>query len=232
MYISNWVNNVDDSLHYLRDEVEPYSLPVILHTPADDVLTHEQVLEATVAAFINFFDSEMVSADLVWVDSLKTWMQGRIRKVVRRAKTSAFVKVKEELTHFYFNHNGVEILILPPHPVSQPPLLVKRLQVSGLDLPSKGFSSLEEVNSGLLLAVNPDLSMSTGKMLAQVGHAVQLSVLYSTVDNLVRWHDNGFPFQFVDWPDERLQAKNIIEVYDAGFTEVEAGSLTVKAVLT
>lgn len=109
---------------------------------------------------------------------------------------------------------------LLPHPVATPTALA-RLQIAGLDLPREpdplrepsvdtGDSVASDASPVLTIAVAPDLTLTTGKACAQVGHAGQLALLG-------QWH--------------RLRADEgrVALVLDGGFTEVAPGTATCAA---
>lgn len=230
MQITQWADRVKSLPSYLSKETNPYSLPVILKIDPDVVLTHEQVLEATVQTFAHFFNNDNVaSEDSHWFEPLNIWMQGRIRKVSRRAKPGPWYKIRQELKHYYHQHNNVEMIILPPHPLDEIPLMVKKLQVSGLDLEqTKQFNSPIQENMPIFnIATNPNIVMTTGKSIAQVAHATQVNILTSKPEMLKAWVANKYATQFTNWNSPMLL--NSIEIQDAGFTEIEPGTLTVKA---
>ena len=225
MSILDWSHKGSTIPHYLRDEEEAYSLPIILRLEkGGDSPSHEKVLEATAYAIAQLFDDERTVSDPVWKDSLETWMRGRIRKVARRARTSAWDKVKES-ENVYINFNNVEICILPPHPVDTTPDVIRKLQVAGLDLPSEPQANPE---ANLLLAVNPFITMTTGKSMAQIGHATQLAIFNSSEDVLARWKADNFATSFTAWDSF---PEWTAEIQDAGFTEVEPGTFTTRSIL-
>lgn len=234
MEITRWAERSFHSNPYLvADDNNPYSLPIILHVNPELELTHESVLEATVATFAHFFNDEAVAEEDEWMSPIQVWLEGRIRKVARRAKTSQWAKIRLEYLHYYHQHNGVEMLVLPPHPIDSPLPLVKKLQVSGLDCPRKELNVFEKehvLQPILRVSTNPEVVMSTGKSIAQVAHATQLTIFSEDKTILEDWVENNYATQFVPW-NALTESNNITEVHDAGLTEVEAGTLTVKASL-
>jgi peptidyl-tRNA hydrolase len=83
-----------------------------------------------------------------------------------------------------------------------------------------------------LIWLNPELRMSTGKEMAQVGHGAQLLWWDMDEDERTSWREAGFPLAVRTaaagrWAE--LAASGLPTVRDAGFTEIAPGSVTVVA---
>lgn len=233
MSLSDWANK---DFRIPESDFEEMALTIVVRVEkGDEVPTDTAVKRSVAEGLIRFFDDERTAVGGQWHELLTRWMNGRIRKVTRRARGSEWDKVKQ-LDGFYYASAGVEIFIIPPHLNHEPPELVKKLQVSGLDLEKQEPVHMDINRHTLFISFNPSVSMTTGKSTAQVGHAVQLAILKNTVEVLEGWREEGFPVFFIGWESfhslvNQVQFEPVIEVHDAGFTEVEANSLTVKAVL-
>ena len=225
MSISDWSNKISTIPHYLRDEAEPYSLPLVLRLEkSGDLPTHEEALLAVVQGIAELFDKDRATGDPIW-NNLELWMQGRIRKVARRARAAAWEKVKDSES-IYVKVGNAELCILPPHKLAEVSPVIKSLQVSGLDLPREAAAN--NTNAKLLIAVNPDVQMTTGKSMAQVGHAAQLAILNSSAPNLEAWKADSFSAGFTAWDSF---SDWTAEVQDAGFTEIAPGTFTTRSIL-
>ena len=225
MSISTWSNHISQIPHYLRDEEEPYSLPLILRLEKNDnTPNHEEALLAVVQGIAEMFDMDRSASDPIW-DNIELWMQGRIRKVARRARGTAWDKVKDSES-IYVKYGNAELCILPPHKLAETPAVIKSLQVAGLDLPHENVKKVQSPK--LLLSINPDVQMTTGKSMAQVGHATQLAIFNSDADTLNAWKRDNFSAGFTTWD---AYSSWTAEVQDAGFTEVEPGSITFRSIL-
>lgn len=209
---------------YDEEEVEPYVLPIIVRLERNEpVPSHEEVLHAVAYGMASFFDDARTAPGGWWHNQTLKWLEGRIRKVVRRARGSEWEAVKA-MENVYVKKGNAEIVILPPHPVDETPAQVKKLQVSGLELAHDDLYVKEE--KGLMISVNPALGMSTGKIAAQVGHAVQLAIFNSPKEKVRSWRENNFRINFCGWSDYDHWTAVI---HDAGFTEIPAGSETSKS---
>uniref|UniRef100_UPI0035B3C0C4 peptidyl-tRNA hydrolase n=1 Tax=Streptomyces sp. ODS05-4 TaxID=2944939 RepID=UPI0035B3C0C4 len=124
-----------------------------------------------------------------------------------------------------------EVRVFPPVPLDGWPRELAKLQVSGTELAEQGV--LPPAGPGqAVLWLSPDLEMSTGKEMAQVGHGAQL--LWYALPEAARkaWREAGFPLAVRTAPPARwstLTASGLPLVRDAGFTEIAPGSCTVVA---
>lgn len=226
MSISTWSNYISQIPHYLRDEEEPYSLPLILRLEkGDNAPTHGEALFAVVQGIAEMFDMDRESVDPIW-NNIDLWMQGRIRKVARRARGNAWEKVKASES-IYVKFGNAELCILPPHKLAETPLVIKSLQVAGLDL-DRETVQVNNDSAKLLISINPDIQMTTGKSMAQIGHATQLAIFNSSADTLQAWKTDGYSTAFTSWSGHDEWTA---EVQDAGFTEVEPGTVTTRSIL-
>jgi peptidyl-tRNA hydrolase len=218
--------------NYNTQENVPYAMNIIVRLEKTNIPTDLQVKKAIAIAIAEFFASE--KAQTTWLPLIKEWLDGRIRKITKRARGSEWEKVVSNVEGFHYNKDGVEIFIAPPCPVEETPSEIKKLQVSGLDLEKETLPEVEAMPNTLYISVNPNLEMSTGKSLAQVAHAVQVAIFRAQEDRMQAWQEAGMPMQIISWKQfnemqEWFQIKDVIEIHDAGFTEIEAGSLTAKS---
>jgi peptidyl-tRNA hydrolase len=94
-----------------------------------------------------------------------------------------------------------------------------------------------------VLWLPPDLAMTAGKAMAQVGHATMLLAAFLDLPTLTHWAEAGLPVAVrqasagawaaagdpgVD-PAALWETSRRAAVRDAGFTEVEPGTITVVA---
>ena len=227
MSLLHWAN-YKGLADYTVDEENPYALPIIVRVEKDPELvpTHEEVQLAVAYAIAAFFDSDKTAPGGDWYNETHRWLEGRIRKIARRARGTEWEKIRS-LNNVYIKYGKAEVIILAPHSVSEPLPEVKKLQVSGLDLERTCLDQPTSLKGYMTFSLNPEIEMSTGKTLAQVGHAVQLAIFASDYKTLLSWRDNNTPIRLAAW-----NSFDGVEVRDAGFTEIEAGSLTAKGNLT
>ncbi|HSA50480.1 MAG TPA: aminoacyl-tRNA hydrolase [Yinghuangia sp.] len=212
-----------------RDAVPQFVLPLVVRIERDAPPVRTAALEAAARAVLTFLADERATEG-EWAARVTAWTDGRIRKVVRRARGAEWRRASA-LDGITLAHEGAEVRVFPPVPLDAWPKDLARLQVSGTDLDDPATPPAPE--SGVpVLWTNPDLAMSAGKAMAQAGHAAQLAWWRLGPDARKHWAADGFPLAVrtasaAAWP--ALTASGLPVVRDAGFTEIAPGSCTVVA---
>lgn len=172
--------------------------------------------------------------DPAWAAAFDRWTAGRIRKIVRRARGSAWTKVcaADGAAH---RVGGVEVFVAVPSPTDAVPAAIRRTQVSGHTVDAdERPRSVTVPEAGIVVAVNPEweLHHHPGKLAAQAAHAAQIA--YAEMDEVTRrrWADAGFAV-VLEWPDPddwaQLEAASPVVITDAGFTVLPRPGQTVAA---
>jgi peptidyl-tRNA hydrolase len=128
-------------------------------------------------------------------------------------------------------HGSAEIRVYPPVPVNDWPAELAKLQVSGTDLDDPRTPEGPAAGTPVLW-LNPDLPMTAGKGMAQVGHGAQLAWWRLPPPARSEWMDLDFDLAVRAARQEQrteLLASGLPVVTDGGFTEVAPGSATVVA---
>lgn len=179
-----------------------------------------QLLQDSVnVLLLAFADEEHRHSIIDWITS------GRIRKIVKRArgkKWEQYVSLEDTVT--YVSPQGSSISIHFPTPMSEQPTPLRRLQVSGLEYPHEVHSPKTPLSKKLAVTFNDTLHMTTGKKIAQLGHAVQLFLMVGDPQDVHDWLESGHMIEVV--PDSFQNKEKLISVKDAGYTEVPSGSVT------
>jgi peptidyl-tRNA hydrolase len=169
----------------------------------------------------------------LWHRVVRDWQDGRIRKVVRRARGAEWRRAGAlpGVTVTGGGERPAEVRVFPPVPLDGWPKDLARLQVSGTELDDPAPPAGPEPGTPVLW-LNPELGMSAGKAMAQAGHGAQLA--WWELDGPARdaWRAAGFPLAVRTAPPgewDRLTAAGLPVVRDAGFTEIAPGSATVVA---
>ncbi|GGS15943.1 peptidyl-tRNA hydrolase [Streptomyces aureoverticillatus] len=165
-----------------------------------------------------------------WAQAMRDWQDARIRKVVRRARGAEWRRA-EALPGITVTGKSAEVRVYPPVPLDGWPKELARLQVSGTELDDPE-PPLDPDPAAPVLWLNPGITMSAGKAMAQAGHGAQLAWWDLSAAERTAWRDAGFPLSVrvapaSRWPE--LTASGLPLVRDAGFTEIAPGSCTVVA---
>lgn len=217
-----------------RDEGPQYALPLVVLVERSAPPIRTDALEGAARAVLEFLSDPRVTgsdgADGEWSAATRRWQDARIRKVVRRARGAAW-KRASVLPGITVSHGSAEVRVYPPVPVDDWPADLAKLQVSGTDFEDP--RPAEPAPAGVpVLWLNPELPMSAGKTMAQVGHGAQLAWRELEPRDRSGWKERDFDLRVRtaaagQWSE--LLASGLPVVTDGGFTEVAPGSATVVA---
>jgi len=187
-------------------------------------------------------DERALAPDGDWVPAIDAWQGGgRIRKLVRRARASAWARA-QEAPGVTATVGGAEVRAFVPSRMDAVPEVVRKLQIqsSPLDpapveemLPASHTPidlslSLDE-SLAIVVAVTPLFEMSWGKQAAQCAHAAQ--VLWREADGPLRerWHAGGREVRVLHpaeaWWRNAVDRSHI-QIRDGGFTEIPPGTMS------
>ncbi|WP_432881918.1 aminoacyl-tRNA hydrolase [Kribbella sp. CA-245084] len=197
-------------------------------------------LETAARAVLAILADERSYGEGEWAEAMTSWQDDRIRKIVKRARGTEWRRA-EALPGITVHGHGVgaeepetaaaQVRVFPPTPVDDVPAEIANLQVSGTDFVDA--EELQPVEAGVpVLWVNPELEMSSGKAMAQCGHAAQLAWWALSAEARKEWEASDFALAVrtptrARWSE--LLASDRPVVQDAGFTEIAPGSHTVIA---
>lgn len=221
------------------DPAQVRAMPVVLRLEKASPPERTPLLEAAATAALAVCLDERCEPGGPWHEPMRDWLAGHIRKVTRRARGSHW-DAAQELPGITVDVAGAQVRALLPGRVADLPKEVTRLQVSGTELPvDEPGPPRGDVP---LLLTNPDVPMTAGKAAAQVGHGTMLLAAVLGETELARWREREFacavrqatPQQWAelapgDDPERAWRERGVIAVRDAGFTEIEPGTITVLA---
>lgn len=167
-----------------------------------------------------------LAAEEPFAADLAAW-RPRPGKVTLRARGGQWPQLLEEEPHVLA---GDAVAALPPRRRSARGPLLERLQAmtTALEPPPE---RVEPDPERVTYLVNPRITMSSGKTLAQIAHA---AVMAADTGELEGWVAAGCPAQVASPPPERFDAlcrsgSLAARVVDAGLTEVPPGTITALA---
>lgn len=210
----------------------PWALQLVVHLEKVDPPTDHDTCVAAATAVVALLDHEQSRPEGDWHPAVERWLAGRIRKVTRRARGAAWVRV-QDLPGVTVTVGSAQVRAIVPAPTDRLPSQLSKLQVAGLDLEDETLPAEADAAPGtLLIAVNPTVPLSTGKRAAQVAHASNVAWLHLDEAARAAWAARGWPIQ-LHRPDLRtwdaFRDRSPVQIHDAGFTEIPAGTLTCTA---
>lgn len=199
--------------------------------------SEDDAMSACVSAMFSIFDGYGTDSDLT--NRVDEWIKSRIRKIVKRAHGAKWRKLESAVesgdvaipSSVTLNAHGESVVYaFAPMRASEMPKVLRNLQVSGLDLGRSQCDGLNHQESGsemtLLVTLNDDVEMTSGKAIAQACHVAQVALKALDDDDFSEWCDSGLQCQFT-WKRLCGDASNHdVVIHDAGFTEVPSNSLT------
>ena len=206
----------------------PWAMPIVVRVEKGAEPSATAVAEAVAIAVARLLDDPRASEG-EWAPDVQRWLDGRIRKVARRARGARW-DAATSLPGVTVEHAGAMARAFVPTSTAAVPPEIAKLQVAGLELPV-GDPSPERAGA-LEIALTPHVSMSPLKAAVQVAHASQLSRTAMSRRQLERWRECGFDVRLVR-PDAegwaQLASSALVVVRDAGFTEIPPGTRTTLA---
>ena len=166
-----------------------------------------------------------------WRHEIDLWEKGRIRKLVRRARGAKW-EATRQLDHIEVKVGTAVVRGFSPCLSSEQPKELSGLQMSGTEALRGQYSGagFDEGRCGLVVMVNPHLGMSSAKAAVQGAHACQLAAKLLSSQEMDEMRTKGWNVKVEmavekQW-DEIRRTPGVVAVRDAGFTEIEPGSLT------
>ena len=190
--------------------------------------TTAAVCAAAALATITLLDDDRSQPDGIWHTAVETWNGERIRKIVRRARASAWEKA-QHVGGVTVSRDGAEVRAFVPAPMDQAPKEVTKLQIQSTPLDEIApLSSLPGLAPAtLVLPVTPHFEMSWGKQAAQCAHAGQRAWMFAEPAVRDAWNAGGQPIAVLH-PDQdlwrSLDELATTRIHDGGFTDIPPGT--------
>jgi peptidyl-tRNA hydrolase len=209
---------------------DEYVLTLVLQVEKGERPGQTDALETAARAVLTILADERSVGEGEWAEAMRGWQDARIRKVVRRARGAEWRRAAA-LPGITVTGAAAVVRVFPPELLDEVPKELAKLQVTGTDLEDP--EELPAVVDGVpVLWVNPGLTMSTGKTMAQVGHGAHLAWFELSDAERKAWQEDDFRLAVrtaseAHW--KMLMGARLPVVQDAGFTEIDPGSYTVIA---
>ncbi|MGB3696691.1 MAG: peptidyl-tRNA hydrolase [Gordonia sp. (in: high G+C Gram-positive bacteria)] len=229
----SYLGRYDDS----EDPANVQAMQMVLRIEKNDPPGRHRLLVAAARSVALLCLDPRVADDGEWAAPMDAWCDARIRKIARRARGAQWLAA-QDVAGVTAEVDGAMARAYVPGRVGEVDKRIAKLQIGGTDIDGDlpGDEPAPTAPGGLTLWVNPDLAMTVGKTAAQVGHAAMLGVRLMTEAEAADWYAAGCPLDVRrPGPDHWAQltaavaAGRVVGVQDAGFTEIEPGSLTVVA---
>jgi hypothetical protein len=213
------------SAHADPEGEAPWAMQIVVHIPKQDPPTTTELCGAVAVAVAKFlYDERSLTGE--WRPMIERWGEGRIRKLVRRARGAAWEKAQIAPGETYREHN-CDVRVCVPAPTNELAPELARLQVEGLKLldpsPNVTIHPRDEGDWGIDVYMNPEwgLELHPGKSAAQCAHAVQVALLHMDPQRRQEFFAVGTPVTLT-WPNAEdwatVLSQSTVKIVDAGFT--------------
>lgn len=203
----------------------PWALQIAVRYDKQHPASHLDVCEVTARAVVALLSSpEALHGP--WHDDIRRWRDGRIRKLVRRARGPRWREV-QALDGCTVEQGSAAARAFVPAPVRPLHPSLAKLQVEGTEFPRTGPSTTDAL---VRIGISPLIAISTGKAAAQCAHAAQLA--WEQMDDATRaaWARDHHRVRVVEMsPRGWARDDAPVSIVDAGFTELDGPAETTRA---
>jgi peptidyl-tRNA hydrolase len=214
----------------VTDEESPWALQMAARVEKAEPPLLEDVFAAAALAVIALLDDHRALPGGEWHEPVHTWNGARIRKIMRRARASAWER-SHTVPGLTIRRGTAEVRVFVPGRLADAPPELAKLQIQSTPLPEpEPVDAPPTVDAPtLVVALNPAVEMSWGKRGAQVGHAAQRAWERFDRTDRLDWNATGRRVRVVQpVPDvwDQMLPSAAATIRDGGFTEIAPGTLT------
>lgn len=228
----------------MTDEVSARALQFAARVEKLEPPSLADVFVATALGVIAILDDHRSLPGGDWYDEVSAWNGARIRKIVRRARGSAWGRA-HAVQGVTIVHGTAMVRAFVPGVIDQAPVELSKLQIQStpLDEPPRTVALPPRLSTSprytetpvvLTIGLNPAVEMTWGKRAAQVAHAAHRCWEGLDRGDRLDWNAAGRQIDVVS-PDPSLWAEVFadapVQIRDGGFTEVAPGTNTAAAFL-
>ena len=214
----------------MTEDESPWALQMAARVEKAEPPLLEDVFAAAALAVIALLDDHRALPGGEWHEPVSTWNGARIRKIMRRARASAWGRA-HTVPGLTIVRGTAEVRVFVPGRLADAPPELSKLQIQSTPLPEPDplADALDVAVPTLVVALNPAVEMSWGKRGAQVGHAAQRAWERFDRKDRLDWNATGRRVRVVQpVPDlwESMLPNADATIRDGGFTEIAPGTLT------
>lgn len=235
MTLLNNYRDLPELVKKRREQTDPWVMYLVVRS--DIEVLHSVRLRAAASATMKCV--ALYEHHPLWAESFSSWFHESYRKVTLRAKGSRW-RALQQYDRAEIEYQGEPILcVLPPRRKSQCDSLIRSLQAFSNPVTNDSEIDENEIHPAAMTFVfNPNATMSAGKQIAQLSHAVLLCARSVWREDsryqahFDQWQQAQYPSHFLppsQWDLQKQTADGVI-VTDGGLTEIEPGTETVIAV--
>jgi peptidyl-tRNA hydrolase len=213
-----------------QESDDPYAMIFVVNDNKEYIHHDNEVVLSVIHSMIQLLGS----TDPKNRQRINTWLNGRVRKLVKRGRGNKFTDAVESVRALHdstpFIYNGSEnVAAFAPLRVSEVPAQVRKLQLTGL-VTEPSEDEQEKLPFQLTVTINSTLNMTVSKKAVQAAHAVQLFIMKAEEQQVIDFLENGCLIYLDEADFTENEDSDYVYVHDAGFTEIPSGSLTARAI--
>lgn len=215
------------SAHPDPENESPWAMQLVVNE--NHLATPLELAHATSHAVLEYLATATV--DPARGAAVTRWMEGRIRKILRRAKNARWEALEAE-DGLTTTTGNVSVRVFTPCSMDEIPKNISRCQVSNLKTADEKQAEIadevEAYSPPLTIFQNRSLGMSPAKAAIAAAHVAHLVSDRMDDEVYAEWKSKGFPLAVSTLGEisNAVADSATVAIRDAGLTEVVPGSVT------